>query len=84
LERIPIDNFNWKPHEKSREIGQLAIHVAQIPAWTSRILAATDFDMLTFKRDVPEIKSADDLIKISDSNIQKQLRICRKQVMKTL
>lgn len=70
LERIPIDNFNWKPHEKSRAIGQLAVHVAQIPAWTSRILAATDFDMLTFKREIPEIKSTDDLIKISEENIQ--------------
>jgi uncharacterized damage-inducible protein DinB len=71
LERIPIGNFNWKPHEKSREIGQLAIHVAQIPAWTSRILSATDFDMLTFKREIPEIKSDNDLIKISEENIQK-------------
>jgi uncharacterized damage-inducible protein DinB len=71
LERIPVENFNWKPHEKSREIGQLAIHVAQIPAWTSRILAATDFDMLTFKREIPEIKSNNDLIKISEENIQK-------------
>jgi len=71
LERIPMDKFGWKPHEKSREIGPLAIHVAQTPAWTSRILAAEDFDMLTFKRVTPEIKSVDDLVKVSESNIQK-------------
>lgn len=71
LERIPIDNFNWKPHEKSKEIGPLAIHVAQIPAWTSRILAAPEFDIATMQREVPEIKTADDLVKISESNIQK-------------
>jgi len=73
LERIPIDNFSWKPHERSREIGPLAIHIAQTPAWTSRILAAADFDMLTFKREIPEIKSADDLVKISETNIQKAI-----------
>jgi uncharacterized damage-inducible protein DinB len=73
LERIPIDKFNWKPHEKSREIGQLAIHVAQIPAWASRVLAATNFDMMSFKREFPEIKSTDDLIKISNANIQKAI-----------
>ena len=78
LERIPTDNFNWKPHEKSREIGQLAIHVAQIPAWTSRILAATDFDMLTFKRDSPEIKSAGELVDISNTNIQKAVEDLQK------
>jgi uncharacterized damage-inducible protein DinB len=71
LERIPIDNLSWKPHEKSREIGQLAIHVAQIPAWTSRILAATDFDLNTFKREFPEIHSTEQLVEILTSNIQK-------------
>lgn len=78
LARIPIDQLYWKPHEKSREIGALAIHVAQIPAWTSRILAATDFDMLTFKRETPEIKTADDLIKISETSIQKAIEDLQK------
>lgn len=73
LERIPVDQFNWKPHEKSRAIGQLAIHVAQIPAWTSRILTSTDFDIMTFRREVPEVKTADDLISISESNVQKAI-----------
>lgn len=73
LERIPVDQFNWKPHEKSRAIGQLAIHVAQIPAWASRILTSTDFDIMTFRREVPEVKTADDLISISESNVQKAI-----------
>lgn len=78
LERIPMDQFTWKPHEKSREIGPLAIHIAQTPAWTSRILAAADFDMLTFKRVTPEIKSASDLVNISESNIQKAVEDLQK------
>jgi uncharacterized damage-inducible protein DinB len=71
LERIPVDKFNWKPHEKSKEIGLLAIHVAQIPSWASRALASSEFDMTTMKREVPEIKTADDLVKISEDNIRK-------------
>jgi len=73
LERIPMDKFTWKPHDKSREIGPLAIHIAQTPAWTSRILAALDFDMLTFNRVTPEIKSADELVTISEANIEKAI-----------
>lgn len=73
LERVPVDKFHWKPHDKSREIGQLAVHIAQIPAWTSRILAVTDFDMMSFKRELPEIKTADDLVKLSEANIQKAI-----------
>jgi uncharacterized damage-inducible protein DinB len=78
LERIPIDKFNWKPHEKSREIGQLAIHVAQIPTWTSRILAASEFDIATFKRDIPQISSADDLVKLSAESVQQAMENLQK------
>jgi hypothetical protein len=31
LERVPADQLNWKPHQKSRSIGQLALHVATGP-----------------------------------------------------
>jgi uncharacterized damage-inducible protein DinB len=31
LERIPADRFDWKPHDKSMSIGQLAWHVANLP-----------------------------------------------------
>jgi len=71
LERISIDKFDWKPHAKSKTIGELAIHVAQIPSWTSRILVASDFNLATFKRDVPQINSTDDLVNISAENTQK-------------
>jgi uncharacterized damage-inducible protein DinB len=78
LKRVPVDNFNWKPHEKSREVGLLAIHVAQLPAWTSRALASAEFDMATMKREIPEIKTADDLVKISEANIQKAVEDLQK------
>ncbi len=31
LERVPEDRLTWKPHAKSMSLGQLALHVAQIP-----------------------------------------------------
>lgn len=31
LERIPADRLTWKPHEKSMTVGQLALHMAQVP-----------------------------------------------------
>jgi uncharacterized damage-inducible protein DinB len=73
LEKIPIDFFTWKPHEKSREIGALAIHVAQIPAWTSRILAASEFDIVTMNREPPDVKTAYDLVLILEKNIHKAI-----------
>ena len=31
LERLPDDQLNWKPHEKSMSAGQLAYHLAVVP-----------------------------------------------------
>lgn len=44
LERVPEDKLAWKPHAKSMSLGQLASHVAQLPAWASNIFTADEFD----------------------------------------
>lgn len=31
LERVPDERLAWKPHEKSLSVGQLALHIAQLP-----------------------------------------------------
>jgi uncharacterized damage-inducible protein DinB len=33
LERVPEEQFDWKPHEKSMSLQQLAGHVATMPIW---------------------------------------------------
>lgn len=33
LERVPEEHFDWKPHEKSMSLMQLAGHVATMPIW---------------------------------------------------
>jgi uncharacterized damage-inducible protein DinB len=73
LERVPIDFFTWKPHEKSRETGALALHVAQIPSWTSRIVTTPEVNIDTMVREVPDIKTAYDLVLVSERNIQKAI-----------
>lgn len=36
LERLPEDKLTWKPHEKSMSAGQLAYHLAFVPAGVIR------------------------------------------------
>lgn len=38
LERLPEDKLTWKPHEKSRTAGQLAMHLAQVPGSIARVV----------------------------------------------
>ena len=44
LERVPDSKAAWKPHPKSMSLGELAMHVANIAAWTPVTLKQTEFD----------------------------------------
>lgn len=35
LERVPADQYDWRPHPKSMTMKQLAGHVAELPGWVS-------------------------------------------------
>jgi uncharacterized damage-inducible protein DinB len=49
LERIPPELFGYKPHEKSMELGYLALLVAEIPLWITHIIRGSEIDFATFK-----------------------------------
>lgn len=40
LERVPTDRLGWKPHPKSMTLGQLALHIAQLPGNIAGFVAA--------------------------------------------
>jgi len=43
LERIPPDKLAWKPHQKSRSLGELAMHIAGIPGMAERVANFDEF-----------------------------------------
>ena len=45
LERIPEDNPDWKPHDKSFAIGKLAMHVATLPVFAKYIMEDNGMDL---------------------------------------
>jgi uncharacterized damage-inducible protein DinB len=44
LQRVPRERFDWRPHSRSMSLGELALHVARIPADFSQILEADGVD----------------------------------------
>jgi uncharacterized damage-inducible protein DinB len=44
LEAVPEDKLDWRPHEKSWSLGQLAGHIAEAPMWMSSMLG-DEFNM---------------------------------------
>ena len=46
LNRVPADKLAWRPHERSMSLGQLAMHIATVPAGIVRITTPDFFDVL--------------------------------------
>jgi len=47
LSRVPSDKYDWKPHEKSMTVRQLATHLAELPSWITMTLATSELDFAT-------------------------------------
>ena len=43
LERVPTEKLSWKPHDKSRSLGELALHVANLPGMAEKIILHDEF-----------------------------------------
>ena len=45
LERVPMDRFDWKPHERSFSMGALANHLARLLGWGTDTLGNESLDL---------------------------------------
>ncbi|HEX4950412.1 MAG TPA: DinB family protein [Blastocatellia bacterium] len=45
LERLPEDKLDWRPHEKSMAMAELATHIANMLGWGTITLTQDSFDM---------------------------------------
>jgi uncharacterized damage-inducible protein DinB len=44
LQRAPVEQWNWKPHEKSMTVQRLATHIAELPGWVTMVLTTDELD----------------------------------------
>lgn len=45
LEAVPDDRLDWRPHDRSWTLGELATHLANLPNWALATLSASEFDI---------------------------------------
>jgi uncharacterized damage-inducible protein DinB len=70
LERVPEAKFDWKPHDKSMSLGELAGHVANIPRWLAVVLESDSFDLATGGDDArPKAPAPDMLVSGFDERV---------------
>ena len=44
LERVPVEKFDWKPHDKSMTLGWLATFLAIVPSWGPIVINQPELD----------------------------------------
>lgn len=69
LALVPNDKFDWKPHPKSMTMRQLAVHIAELPAWTALMLTTTELDFASSPYKPTPAESADDLLQILEKSL---------------
>ncbi len=69
LERVPADKLDWQPHPKSMKLGQLALHVANLPGAFSRMGRLDSFDASQANFTPPLPKSPDELVPTLEAGV---------------
>jgi uncharacterized damage-inducible protein DinB len=79
LARVPDDKLAWRPHERSRTMRALAMHLAHIPHWGDFILTHTAIDLADHPPITDEKASRAELLEYFDGKV----RIARAALDKT-
>jgi hypothetical protein len=72
LERVPMDNLDFKPHEKSMPLGWLVTFIAVLPTWGTFALTTDSFDVAPNGVPIPQqplVTSQRELLEMFDKNI---------------
>jgi len=71
LERVPVERWDWRPHDRSMRLGALAVHLARIPGWVGGLLAADFYDVSrdeTSPAAVDDPRSPEEMVALFDEN----------------
>ena len=74
LERVPENQLAWRPHQKARTLGELALHVAMVPGAVAELISSPSPAQVPTFID-PSPNSASELIPALDQSIGKAKRV---------
>lgn len=72
LQRVPDDRLNWQAHEKSRSIGWVACHLAEIVGWVEGTLTQESWDIAPADGEPyqsPQLGSRQEILELFDANV---------------
>lgn len=66
LERVPMEQAAWRPHEKSFPLGSLATHVARLSYWGTLTTQGDEFDLASTPIPSKPAASREELLALFD------------------
>ena len=73
IERVPESLFDWKPHEKSMQMGYLTLLVADIPKWITVTAEKGEIDLLMWEKH--KLTTTENLLKYFDENVAETKKV---------
>jgi uncharacterized damage-inducible protein DinB len=70
FDRIPEERFSFRPHPKSMSLGQLALHIAQVPGGVTMLVSESPRQAPKFDAPNPEPKSRAELHAALDWSVE--------------
>jgi len=71
LERVPDNRLAWRPHEKGRTLGELAMHVAMVPGAVAALASMPSPTQAPDFTDPPAPPTTPELVKAFDGSLAK-------------
>ena len=72
LERVPVEKFDWKPHEKSFSCMEMANHLARLPGWGAATLTTDSMDLDPEKGEYappPPVTTPEEVLAVFDQSV---------------
>jgi uncharacterized damage-inducible protein DinB len=69
LERVPVGQAAWKPHQKSTSLGDLADHVSRIPGYAIPVLTQPELEARALAPEAGGALSREGLLNRFDTNV---------------
>ncbi len=71
MKRVPDDKFDWKPHEKSMDLRNLSVHIAEVFAWPAQMLNTEELDFAKSGYEPTPVENSEKLLKLFEESLEK-------------
>lgn len=68
LALIPVDKFDWAPHERSMKMKALATHIAELPSWVTLALTTEGLDFAAEPYEPVPVKITADILDLFEKS----------------